>query len=120
MKKVLILTLLFITSFCYAQEKEKDFGIYVIISYSDSYDNTNFTVNIDDGKSVDYYRDEKGKKVSFRTVAAALTYFESLGWTLCKAGSSLKGGGSFTFWLFKKPVSKEEYEEYVNNAIKKE
>ena len=105
---------------CNAQNKEKEYCTYVIISYTESIDNKDFTVNIDDGTKIDYFRDEKGQKAHFRTPAAAFAYFESLGWELCNIGTSPKGGDDYlTFWVFKRKVSKEEYDNIVNNALRK-
>ena len=71
--------------------------------------------NIDDGNTIDYYRDNNGKKAHFKTPAAALTYFKSLGWELVSLGTD--NISPLTYWVFKKPVSKEEYDKIVNNAI---
>ena len=102
-----------------AQEKNTEFSVYVVVSFEEHMDNYNFTINIDDGKTISMIKDEKGKKVRFRTSAAALTYFESLGWKFCNVGVSKKDNDDFTYWIFKKPVSKEEYFDIVNNAIEK-
>lgn len=99
-----------------AQDNEKQQSCYVIISYTENMDNTDFTVNIDDGIKIDYYKDENGKKAHFRTPAAALAYFESLGWELCNIGTS---PSHLTYWVFKRKVSKEEYENIIKNALKK-
>lgn len=104
-----------------AQDNEKQQSCYVIISYTGSMDNRNFTVNIDDGTHIDYLKDEKGKKAHFRTPAAALAYFESLGWELCNIGTSPKDEGLahpyLTYWIFKRKVSKEERENIIKNAL---
>lgn len=102
-----------------AQEKILEYSAYVVVSFEEHMDNYNFTVNIDDGKNITTVKDEKGKKRRFRTAAAALTYFDSLGWKLCHVGVSKKDNDDFTYWIFKKPVSKEEYYDIVNNAIEK-
>lgn len=98
-----------------AQDNEKQQSCYVIISYTGSMDNRDFTVNIDDGTHIDYLKDEKGKKAHFRTPAAALEYFESLGWELCNIGTSPKE--NVTYWIFKRKVSKEEKDNIIKNAL---
>lgn len=117
----IILTMSIISLIALAQEKEENYTSYVIVSYNESMDNEHFTVNIDDGKKLDYYRDENGKKAYFRTPAAALTYFQSLGWELCNIDTSPKDGGLahnyITFWVFKRKVSELEYNRIVNNAL---
>lgn len=100
-----------------AQEACKEYSVYVIVSFEEHMDNTGFTFNIDDGKNVSMVKDENGKKLRLRTPASALTYFESLGWKLCSIEVSKKDNDDFTYWIFKKPVSKEEYEDMINNAI---
>ena len=123
MKNFLLLITMCVSLSCNAQNKEKEYSTYVIISYNESIDNKDFTVNIDDGTKIDYLKDDNGKKVQFRTPAAALAYFESLGWELCSIGTSPKDGGTFhaylSYWVFKRKVSKEDYDNVVNNALRK-
>ena len=106
-----------------AQDNEKQQSCYVIISYTGSMDNRDFTVNIDDGTHIDYLRDENGKKAHFRTPAAALEYFESLGWELYNIGTSPKEDGAghpyLTYWIFKRKVSKEQKDDVIKNALMK-
>ena len=68
-------------------------------------------------------QDEKGKKAHFRTPAAALEYFESLGWELCNIGTSPKDEGFahpyLTYWIFKRKVSKEQKDDVIKNALMK-
>ena len=54
-----------------------------------------------------------------KSLSDFLTNFESLGWKFCNVGVSKKDNDDFTYWIFKKPVSKEEYFDIVNNAIEK-
>ncbi len=121
MKKLLLFSVLLCVHIaCIAQnEKEKNgnYYQYFIVSYAESIDNKDFTVNIDDGETIDYSRNEDGKKAHFRTPAAALLYFESKGWELVTVGTSPKGGGDFlTYWIFKKACSKEEYDKKIVGA----
>jgi len=124
MKKLLFGFLLCVNVVCMAQNENNDNPYkYIIVSYTESIDNQDFTVNIDDGTKIDYFKNEEGKKVHFRTPAAALTYFESLGWSLCSVGTSPKDNAFahnyLTFWIFKKPITKEEREKIINYAIMK-
>lgn len=120
MKKLVLLLLLMCTSLlCNAQERKSEYSVFVIVSFEEQMDNTDFTINIDNGKTVSMLRDENEDKIRFRTPAAALTYFESLGWEFREVGVSKKDNDDFTFWIFKKPVSREEYFDMVDNAIKK-
>ena len=117
MRKGFLFLIMCISLVSYAQEKEEDFSVYVVLSYSAGIDNEDFTINIDDGNAIDYYRDENGKKAHFNTPAAALTYFKSLGWELVTLNTD--NISPLTYWVFKKPVSKEEYDKVVKNALKK-
>ena len=117
MRKVILFLMMCISLESYAQKKVEDCRIYVVLSYSAGIDNEDFTINIDDGNTIDYYRDENGKKAHFKTPAAALTYFKSLSWELVTLNTD--NISPLTYWVFKKPVSKEEYDKVVKNALKK-
>ena len=125
-------TLLFLAIICFpllasAQTMEKQYYIYNIITFSGSLKNEGFKVDIDNGKTIEKLKDEKGNKLTFNTPAAALMYLYSLGWELYVNGSSSQGymisgsGGSMTttYWIMRKPCTKEEFEKAVEEGIKK-
>jgi len=101
-KTLLLLALIFFPLFASAQTTEKQYYIYNIITFTDSLNNKEFKVEIDDGKTIERLKDSDGKKMTFNTPAAALMYLYSLGWKLyvngaTTSGSSVNGtGGSFT------------------------
>ncbi len=63
----------------------------------------------------------------FSTPAGALMYFISQGWEMYLNGSTTQGsaaagyGSSETssYWILRKPCTKEEFEKAVNEAVKK-
>ena len=84
-------------------------------------------VNIDDGKSIERLKDANGDPIKFKTPAAALMYFLSEGWNLYVNGTSTEGysyqgtGGSVStsYWIFRKPCTKEVFEKAVEEGVKK-
>ncbi len=125
-------TLLFLTVICFplfasAQTAEKQYYIYHIITFSGSLKNEGFKVDVDDGKTIEKLKDEKGNRIKFNTPAAAFMYLNSLGWELYVNGATTEGaiyggiGGSTTtsYWIMRKPCTKEEFEQAVEQGIKK-
>lgn len=68
-----------------------------------------------------------GVFVQFNTPAAALMYLYSLGWELYVNGATSEGamtvgyGASSTtsYWVMRKPCTKEEFEKAVEEGIRK-
>ncbi len=114
-----------------AQIEEKQFYIYNIITFSGSLKNEGFKVDIDDGKTIEKLKNDKGKKMKFNTPAAALMYLYSLGWELFVNGATTSGSGvsingtgsasskTTSYWIMRKPCTKEEFEKAVEDGIKK-
>ncbi len=128
MKKFLFLFLLFIPLVAFCQTEEKQYYLYNIVSFEGTFTKEDFKVYYDDGTEVKRLRDDKGEKMKFRTPAGALMYFLSKGWEMYLDGSTTKGsmaagyGSSSTssYWIFRKPCSKEEFDNAVQNAIVKQ
>ncbi len=122
MKKLLLLFMLLLPLLANAQDNdEKKFYKYAIVSYTESMDNEDFTVKIDDGLKIDYFRGSNKQKFHVSTPAAALLYFESLGWQLVQIGIAPKEQGTMpylTYWVFKCPCSKEEYEKVLQKSVR--
>lgn len=127
MKKALIFLLL---SFClagYCQTKEQQYYIYNIVSFEGEFTKEDFKVYYDDGIEVKRLRDEQGKKSRFSTPAGALMYFISQGWEMFMDGSTSKGASyngtgraiTSTYWILRKPCTKEEFEQAVTKAKSK-
>lgn len=89
--------------------------------------NEGFKVDLDNGKTIEKLKDKEGKKMKFKTPAAALMYFTSEGWELYVNGATSEGaiangyGGSITttYWIIRKPCTKEEFSKAVEEGIKK-
>ena len=83
-------------------------------------------MDIDDGKSIEKLKDTNNKDIKFNTPAAALMYFISNGWELYVNGATSEGamangtGATETtsYWIIRKPCSKEEFDKAVNEGIR--
>lgn len=131
MKKLLLLILISFPLLASAQTKEKQYYIYNIITFSGSLRKEEFKVDIDDGKTIEKLKDSKGNKMKFKTPAAALMYLYSLGWELYVNGATTSGSGisingtgstssnTTSYWIMRKPCTKEEFDKAVENGIVK-
>jgi hypothetical protein len=127
MKKFVLFFLMFIPMLGYCQTEEEKYYLYNIVSFEGDFTKEDFKVYYDDGKEVKRLRNEKDNKVRFSTPAGALMYFISEGWEMYLNGSTSKGhsyqgtGGSVTssYWILRKPCTKEEFEKAVKDAVKK-
>lgn len=126
-KALLLLAMVCLPLFVSAQTTEKQYYIYNIVTFSGSLKNEGFKVDLDDGKTIEKLKDSKGNKMKFNTPAAALMYLCSLGWELYVNGSTSEGamaagyGASSTtsYWIMRKPCTKEEFEKAVEDGIRK-
>ena len=126
MKRIIIAFLMFIPLLGYSQTEEKYF-IYNIVSFEGEFTKEDFKVYYDDGKEVKRLRNKDGDKMKFSTPAGVLMYFISQGWEMYLSGSTSKGssfqgtGSSRTssYWIIRKPCSKEEFEKAVKEAVVK-
>ena len=127
MKKLIVLLLLMAPLVCQAQISEEKYYIYNIVSFEGDFTKEGFKVFYDDGVEVKRLRNEKGDKARFSTPAGALMYFISQGWEMylngaTSKGASFQGTGSSTtssYWILRKPCTKEEFEKAVEAAKKK-
>ena len=126
-KQLLFFMMLLLPMLVLAQTEEKQYYLYNIVSFEGDFAKEEFKVFYDDGIEVKRLRNEKGEKVRFSTPAGALMYFISQGWEMylngaTSEGSSFRGtGGSSTssYWILRKPCTKEEFEKAVEAAKKK-
>ena len=110
-----------------AQSQEKQYYIYNIVTFSGSLKNEGFRVDIDNGKEIEKLKDKDGNKMKFNTPAAAFMYLNSLGWELYFNGATVSGGSSggtggtstSSYWVMRKPCTKEEFEKAVEEGIRK-
>lgn len=124
MKKFVIIVLLMFPVLLNAQQEEKQYYLYNIVSFEGDFTNEDLKVYYDDGIEVKRMRNEKGEKVRFSTPAGALMYFISQGWEMYQSGATTEGssyrgtGGSETssYWILRKPCTKEEFEKAVEKA----
>lgn len=127
MKKILFAILLFIPLTVFSQESKEQYYIYNIVSFEGQFTKEDFKVYYDNGLEVKRYRNEKGDKVKFKTPAGALMFFLSQGWEMylngaTSEGSSFNGSGGSTtssYWILRKPCTKEEFEKAVEESIAK-
>lgn len=127
-KKLLLLAMVLLPMVAMAQTEEKQYFLYNIVSFEGDFTKEDFKVFYDNGQEVKRLRDEKGKKMKFKTPAGALMYFLSQGWEMYLNGATNKGsmaagyGGSSTssYWILRKPCSKEEFEQVVKQSVVEE
>jgi hypothetical protein len=128
MKKIILLLLMFLPLMGYCQTETEKYYIYNIVSFEGEFTKEKFKVYYDDGKEVKRLRNDKDNKVRFSTPAGALMYFFSQGWEMYLNGSTTSGfssngtGGSSTssYWILRKPCTKEEFEKAVKDAVKED
>lgn len=126
MKKILIL-FLFLFSPLFLVAQDNNYYIYNIVTFEGDLDKEGIKVKIDDGKSVEKLRDEKGNRIKFNTPASILMYFFSKGWEMFLSGGTSSGGivggigasSTMSYWVFRKPCTKEEFEKRVEEGIRK-
>lgn len=128
MKKALLLLMLInFPLLASAQTEEKQYYIYNIVTFSGNLKNEGFKVDLDDGKTIEKLKDSKGNRIKFNTPAAALMYLYSIGWELyvngaTTSGSSFNGTGyssTTSYWVMRKPCTKEEFDKTVEDGIRK-
>ena len=110
----------------FSQSDKEKYYIYNIVSFEGDFTKESFKVYYDDGIEVKRLRNDSGEKARFSTPAGALMYFISQGWEMYLNGATSKGsmaagyGSSSTssYWILRKPCTKEEFEEAVEKAKK--
>lgn len=97
----------------------QQYYMYNVVTFPGSMNNGGFDVDIDDGKSIKTLKGKDGKKIKFRTPAAALMYFISEGWELYfKGDTSFPNDLKMTYWVMRKPCTKAEFDTAVKEGIK--
>ena len=112
--------------FAFSQTEEKQAYIYNIVTFSGSMKKEGLKVNVDNGMEIKRLVDDDGKKIVFKTPAAALMYFLSEGWELYVNGTNSRisvsdGDGSShttSYWIIRKPCTKEYFDSTVKEGIK--
>ena len=128
-KALLIFTLMALPLFSFAQVVDKSVVeqpaveqqcyMYNIVTFLGGMNNEGFDVDLDDGKRIKTLKGKDGKKVKFRTPAAALMYFISEGWELYVEGVTVNPNDSrTTYWIMRKPCSKAEFDRAVEEGVK--
>lgn len=127
MKKFLIALLFMIPVIGHCQTSDEKYYLYNIVSFEGDFKKEDFKVYYDDGIEVKRLRNDKGEKMKFSTPAGALMYFISQGWEMylngaTSEGASFNGTGessTSSYWILRKPCTKEEFEKAVESAQKK-
>ena len=100
-----------------------DTYIYNIVTFSGNIHKKGFKAKMDNGRKIRRIKDANGKRLRFRTPAAALTYLGSEGWELYQDGISVQGGGNkshtTTYWVVRKRCTQEELEQALAIGIKR-
>ena len=123
-KALLLLAMVCFPLFVSAQTTEKQYYIYNIVTFSGSLRNEGFKVDLDDGKTIEKLKDNNGDKIKFNTPAAALMYLYSLGWELYVNGTTVEDEmfsdkkKNVSYWVIRKPCTKDELDAAVRDGIK--
>ena len=125
MKRITTILLLLLLPLLAAAQHEGKYYLYNIVNFEGELKNEGFKVTVDNGKTIEKLRDDKGKRIVFTTPAGALMYFISKGWELYSHGSTPEGGVYYglggietsTYWIIRKPCTKEEFDDAVKNSI---
>lgn len=126
MKRFTIITLLILLPILSFAQSVKPYYIYNIVNFEGNLKNEGFKVTVDNGKTIEKLRDDKGKRIVFTTPAGALMFFFSKGWELYAHGATSEGeiyggiGASETdsYWIIRRPCTKDEFDDAVKNSIR--
>lgn len=113
-------------SVCANAQKETAYYLYKIVNFNGGVKNKGFKVSVDDGQTIEKLCDEKGNRMEFKTPAGALMYFTSKGWELYISGSTSDvfaingtgGNDTSSYWILRKPCTKEELDDAVIKSIR--
>ena len=101
------------------QVQEQQCYMYNIVIFHGGMNNEWLDVDIDNGRKIKTLKDSDGKKIKFKTPAAALMYFISEGWELYVNDNNTNPNGSTsTYWIIRKPCTKAEFDAAVQEGIK--
>lgn len=127
MKKTIILLLIMAMPLSINAQEIRQYYIYNIVNFDGKLNNEGIKVTIDNGNTIEKLRDNNGNRIVFSTPAGALMYFISKGWELYTHGSTSEGemalgsgeNKTSTYWIIRKPCTKEEFEKAVQKSITK-
>ena len=130
MKKLIaLLPILLMTADIHAQVvKDTIVYKYIIAQPQGKLFSDKCKLRIDDGIKPEKAKGDKDKSITFNSFAAALMYLTSQGWKLVSNYSIMEGGTyngyggteTQTYWVLRKPSTKEEVQTIVDKSIKKE
>ena len=126
MKKIVFAVLLCCSLSAFAQEEVV--YKYIIAEPQGRLFSDKCKLRIDDGISPSKAKGDKDKSITFKSFAAALMYLTSQGWELVSnyntvSGAAANGYGSTstsTYWILRRPSTKEEVQDIIDKSIKKE
>jgi hypothetical protein len=114
MKKLLLLVLLSIPTFCFAQTDTttvKPHEQYCMVLATSKLFSTKVTVSVDFGQETSFWRyndgrikDEQGKVVNFNSVIDALNFMATKGWLFVNAYAITVSGQNVYHYVMRKPI----------------
>lgn len=127
MKKILILIITWATTL-FAYSQDSIVYRYIIAEPQGRLFSNKCKLRIDDGVKPEKAKQGSFKSITFNSFAAALMYLTQQGWELVSnynitSGASSNGYGSTstsTYWILRKPATKEEVENIVKKSLKEE
>ena len=130
MKKLIVLLPLLLMATSIHAQVVKDTTVYkyIIAQPQGKLFSDKCKLRIDDGIKPEKAKGDKDKSITFNSFAAALMYLTSQGWELVSNYSIMEGGTyngyggteTQTYWVLRKPSTKEEVQTIVDKSIKKE
>lgn len=128
MKKILVLLFSILCLNIQAQEKDTIYYRYIIAEPQGKLWSDKCKLRIDDGIKPTKEKGKKGESITFNSYAAALMYLTSQGWELVSNYNTVSGSGAngfssthtSTYWILRKPSTKEEVQEIIDKSINKE
>jgi hypothetical protein len=123
--KRLLFILFVLCSLC-AKAQEPVVYKYIIAEPQGKLFSDKCKLRIDDGIKPTKAKGDSENSITFRSYAAALMYLTSQGWELVSnysttSGSSFNGTGASstsTYWILRKPSTKEEVQEIIDQSIR--
>lgn len=128
MKKIFVIFFSLLCLNAQAQVQDLIYYRYILAEPQGKLFSDKCKLRIDDGIKPTKEKGEKGETITFNSYAAALMYLTSQGWELVSNYSTVRGGvangygGTYTstYWILRRPCSKEEVQDIVNKSLVKD
>ena len=128
MKKIFVIFFSLLCLNAQAQVQDSIYYRYIIAEPQGKLFSDKCKLRVDDGIKPAKEKGKKGESITFNSYAAALMYLTTQGWELVTNYSTVSGrvangaGGTstYTYWILRRPATKEEVQNIVNKSILKD